>query len=130
MNILFMILYGAIFLALFVGIIFLQSFLTKKHILLRLIFPLISLCYSIIIDIEIISAIYNFYLGPRTIEQYKNGLLISKSTIVTTINLPTDIFILIISNILTIILFIIFFADRKKIWCKKELNKISINDLE
>lgn len=92
---------------------------------------MISLCNSIIIDIEIISEIYNSYLGPRTIEQYKNGLLISKSTVVTSLtNIPTTIFILIISNIPTIVLFIVFFVDRKKIKCKKELTKMRINDLE
>ena len=113
MSLIFTILYSLIFLTIFVGIIFLQKYLTKKRILLGLILPLLSLCYSIIVDIEIISMIYSSYLGPRTIEQYKNGLLIQKSIIVTNINISTTILALVISNIPTIILFVIFYVDRK-----------------
>lgn len=131
MSILYLILYCIIFLAIFIGIIFLEKLLTNKYILLGLILPLLSLCKSIIIDIKIISTICNSCLGPRTIEQYKNGMLISKSTVVTSLtNIPTSIFMLVIINISTIVLFIVFFVDRKKIKCKKELAKMSINDLE
>ena len=54
MSLIFIILYSFIFLAIFVGILFLQKHLTKKTILLGLILPLLSLCYSIIVDIQII----------------------------------------------------------------------------
>lgn len=118
MSLIFTILYTLIFLAIFVGILFLQKHLTKKRILLGLILPLLSLCSSIIVDIEIISMIYSSYLGPRTIEQYKNGLLIQKSTIATSINIPITIATLVISNIPTIILFVIFLLTVKR---KKEL---------
>ena len=131
MSILYLILYGIIFLAIFIGIIFLEKLLTNKYILLGLILPLLSLCKSIIIDIKIISTICNSCLGPRTIEQYKNGVLIFQSTVVTSLtNIPTSIFMLVIINISTIVLFIVFFVERKKIKGKKELAKMSINDLE
>ncbi|ADY55175.1 hypothetical protein Sgly_0824 [Syntrophobotulus glycolicus DSM 8271] len=119
-----------ILLAIFVGIVFLQKLLTKKHILLGLIFPLISLFNSMIIDIEIISMINNFYSGPRTMEKYQNGTLIQKSTITTNIDIPNTILVLAISNISTIVLFVMFFVDRKKIKRQKELAKMNISDLE
>ena len=115
MSFLFIVLYSFIFLAIFAGIIFLQKYFTKKHIWLGLILPLLSLCYSIIIDTRIISMIYYSYL--RTIEKYNNGLLIQKSTISTQIHIPSTIFALVISSIPTIILFALFIVDfnaRKK----------------
>lgn len=117
MSLLFIISYSFIFLAIFAGIIFLQRYFTKKHIWLGLILPLLSLCYSIIIDTRIISMIYYSYLGPRTIEKYNKGLLIQKSTISTQIHIPSTIFALVISSIPTIILFVMFIVDfnaRKK----------------
>lgn len=131
MNAIFIILYVIISFLIFAGIVFLQKLLAKKHIMLGLIFPLIFLCSSIIIDIDIISLVYNSYLGSGMIEQYKNGMLIQKSIISTGItNIPIVILILVISNISTIVLFSILFIDRKKIKRKKELAKMIINDLE
>lgn len=111
MSLLFIALYSFIFLAIFAGIIFLQKYFTKKHIWLGLILPLLSLCYSLIIDTRIISMIYYSYLGPRTIEKYNNGLLIQKSTISTQIQIPSTIFALVMSSIPTIILFAMFIVD-------------------
>jgi hypothetical protein len=89
--------------------------------------------YIVRIDISFtfLMQLDNFYIGPRTIEQYQNGILIQKSTIVTSItNIPTIILVLAISNISTVVLFIMFFVDRKEIKRKKELTKMKINDLE
>lgn len=131
MSVLLFILYCIISLAVFIGVVFLQKFLTKKHIFLGLILPLLILINTIIIDVKIISVMYISNLSPRVVEQYKNGLIISKSTVVTSIpNIPTNILILVFFNVLTIILFIVFFADRKKIKHEKELTKMRIHDLE
>ena len=131
MSILFFILYCIISLVVFIGVIFLQKLLTKKHILLGLILPLLILFNTIMIDVQIISAMYLSDFGPRVVEKYNNGLLISKSTVVTSItNLPANILILVFFNVLTIVLFIVFFADRKRIKHEKELTKMRINDLE
>jgi len=129
-NLLF-ILYCIISFVVFIGVIFLQKLLTKKHVLLGLILPLIILFNTIIIDVQIISAMYISNLGSRVVEKYNNGLLISKSTVVTSItSIPTSILILVFFNVLTIVLFIVFFADRKRIKHEKELTKMRINDLE
>jgi len=129
-NLLF-ILYCIMSFVVFIGVIFLQKLLTKKRVLLGLILPLIILFNTIIIDVQIISAMYLSNFGPRVVEKYNNGLLISKSTVVTSIsNLPGNILILVFFNVLTVILFIVFFAERKKIKREKELNKMRINDLE
>ena len=129
-NLLF-ILYCIISFVVFIGVIFLQKLLTKKHVLLGLILPLIILFNTIIIDVQIISAMYLSNFGPRVVEKYNNGLLISKSTVVTSItSIPTSILILVFFNVLTIVLFIVFFADRKRIKHEKELTKMRINDLE
>ncbi len=130
MSVPFYILYCIISLVVFIGIVFLQKLLTKKHILLGLILPLLILFNTIIIDVQIISTMYRSTLGPRVFEKYNNGLLISKSTVVTSINLPTSILILVFFNVLTVVLFVVFFAERKKIKREKELTKMRINDLE
>lgn len=128
-NILF-ILYCIISLVVFIGVIFLQKLLTKKHVLLGLILPLLILFNTIMIDVQIISAMYLSNFGPRVVEKYNNGLLISKSTVVTSISLPTSILILVFFNVLTVVLFVVFFAERQKIKREKELTKMRINDLE
>ena len=128
-NLLF-ILYCIMSFVVFIGVIFLQKLLTKKHVWLGLILPLLILFNTIMIDVQIISAMYLSNFGPRVVEKYNNGLLISKSTVVTSISLPTSILILVFFNVLTIVLFIVFFADRKRIKHEKELTKMRINDLE
>ena len=57
-----------IFITILVGIIFLQKLLSKKNLILGLLLPIVSLCYSIIIDKELISAIISYFSGPKTIE--------------------------------------------------------------
>lgn len=116
------------FLLMLAGAVFLQKWLTKKHVLLGLVLPLISLCYSGFMDFGIISMIVGS--RPRTIEKYNNGLLVSRVVISNaSINIPGIIFVLIISNLPTILLFAMYLIDCKKIKCKKELNKMKINDL-
>ena len=123
-------------LSFFAGIIWLQIFLSKKeNKWLGLILPLISICFSIIIEVVGLATFTNMTAVGQTFTQsgeiveniIKNVPQEPLASIVSTI--ITGIFVFILYNIPTAILLVIYAACRGKRKKNMELEKMNIQDL-
>ncbi|MDF2657103.1 MAG: conserved rane protein of unknown function [Bacillota bacterium] len=122
-----------LFLAVCVGGILLQIFLSKRSKWLGLILPVISLTISLI-------AVLNIAAYPMTGTLQladENGIVIQETEIGMsndTQNMPSLVFtiasVFLLYNIPTIILLAIYFGCRKNQWRRKALEKMKTQDLE
>lgn len=122
-----------IILLLFSGIIWLEYYLSKQeNKWLGLILPIISFVFSMM---SIFSMIVYWTLG--TTSMTSDGIIMSESTIAiqpetTSIvsMLATAVPTFLISNIPTLILLAIYFAARRKLQLRNELDKMNVQDLD
>ncbi len=127
------ILFGGFGLAFFVGVIYLQIFLSKKeNRWLGLILPILSLSLSLMVVIGM-TAFTNITTDSSVLT---NGTVYEasdqiRSTIVYTPGLAIKmVYIFAICNIPTVICLIIYFSFRKKFSKGREINRMNIQDLE
>ncbi len=126
-----------IFLAIIIGCIFLQIFLSKKqNKWFGLILPLICLMFSLI---AVLGSTAFFMSGELSLQQLApDGTVIEEIVEVQDIGESSDIGATIVQmvvvfalyNIPTAILLVIYFACREKIKKRSALDKMNIQDLE
>ena len=125
----------------FVGIVWLQIFLSrKKNKWLGLVIPMICFLFSImsVLSVPIYSTLTKSNIRTETntsdgviievIEETHGGDNIEKPSIGQIFAMIIPVFL--VSNIPTIIFLAIYFACREKIKVNSELNKMNIQDLE
>lgn len=113
----------AIFLIISIGIVALQIFLSKKESKwLGLILPAISILFSIMAVLGLVS--YTTIAGQSG-KVILNAVQIPKVSI-----LLTGLYIFVLYNIPTAILLGIYYACREKIKKNREIEKMSVQDLE
>lgn len=127
-----------IFLAVIIGVIFLQIFLSKKqNKWLGLILPLICFMFSLIIVLG--STAFFFMTGELSLQELApDGTVVEETVEVQDKGDSSDIGATIIQmvvvfalyNIPTAILLMIYFACREKIKKRSQLDKMNIQDLE
>lgn len=126
-----------VFLAVIIGVVFLQIFLSKnQNKWFGLILPIICLLFSLI---AVLSVPAFFTQGELSLEQIASDGTVIEETIIEQHNKPignigTSIFqvvvIFLLYNIPTAILLTIYFACREKIKKRSQLDKMNIQDLE
>lgn len=109
------------------GVVWLQISLSKKHNKwLGLILPFICfVCASFIIF-----SMLPFGSTVTNLTEIVDGNVVSKVTVNQEVSVLNIFFVYLILNIPTLILLLIYIANRKKIKVKNQLDKMNIQDLE
>lgn len=113
------------------ALVYLQIVLSKKNNKwLGLILPSLTFVYSIITAFS-----YSFFTTSTSVITNSDGEIISETTsisesptLIEAIGTIAPVFI--VSNIPTMILLLIYFANRKKLIQREQLNRMTIQDLE
>lgn len=118
-----------VFLALLVGVVFLQIFLSKKeNMWYGLVLPIISLVNPILAGLGL-----STFTAMKSTSKLSNGEILVESVSYSAESLGSVIIQMILvslyASIPTIILLLIYFACRQKFKKNRELNKMKIDDL-